>query len=213
MISVKIKIPKIAKILELLSSQEFYLKDVDIFNYSFDTVTIYSQNDLDDFEFIGCRLHKAVFSHIPHDVSFTDCMISASNCSNLVLHYKSVIRCNFLETKLTGWNVEEALISDVTFSNCDFTLSSFVNTHFQNVIFRDCILDDVRFFACKIESVVFENCQIKHLENIHTPLKDVDFSNSTLIGGTFYPEDLKGLIINSDQAILLVKLLGVIVNT
>ena len=61
--------------------------------------------------------------------------------------------------------------------------------------------------------VEISHCDFSGCEFAHTPLKDIDFSTSEIDGFAVTPEDLKGAIVNSEQAIACAKILGLKVLT
>ena len=68
---------------------------------------------------------------------------------------------------------------------------------------------ELRFFKNKFRDILFDKCELIRIENISTSLKDIDFSSCLLVGGTFSISDLKGIILNSEQAIEISKILGI----
>lgn len=61
--------------------------------------------------------------------------------------------------------------------------------------------------------VEVSRCDFSGCEFAHTPLKDIDFSTSEIDGFAVTSEDLKGAIVNSEQAIACAKILGLKVLT
>lgn len=202
--------PKLQVVLEEFSwngnFRDDYLEKVEISNQ------IWEDFYKEEFEFDGCSLKKVdLTSSKDTNFSFIDSKLEFCDCSNLSLSFKSVIRCHFLDCKFVGLDLSEELVKDVVFESCDFTLSNFSNIQFQNVIFKNCKFLDTRFFSCRFKEVEFLESMLDHIEVFRSPLTGVDLSTSTLVGGKFCVEDLKGAIVNSEQALVLAKLLGIVI--
>lgn len=207
---ISVQKPKLVTMLQPYSFaqalEEEYLDKVLIENEKISRI----QNE--ELEFDGCHLKKVIFTDsLSVNFSFIDSKLEFCNCSNLSLSSKSVIRCHFLGCKFVGLDITEELIKDVVFEDCDFTLANFSNSKFQNVQFKNCLFQDTRIFACSFKDVEFVKCNLDYIEVFQSPLTGVDISTSNLGGGKFCIEDLKGAIVNSEQALRLAKLLGIVI--
>ena len=65
---------------------------------------------------------------------------------------------------------------------------------------------------CTMDNVLFEHTDFSECEFAHTKLKDIDLSSCELDGFAVTPEDLKGVIVNEEQAVACAKLLGIVVK-
>ena len=90
-------------------------------------------------------------------------------------------------------------------------MANFSDVKFQNVRVQNCLFRDTRIFSSCFKEVVFLYCMLDHTEFYKSALNGIDLSSSTLCGGRFCIEDLKGAIVNSEQALALAKLLGIVI--
>lgn len=163
-------------------------------------------------EFNGCHFKNVCFSRIPTSISFYDSIFEECDFSNVTLDNACFMRCCFSNTKLMGLVLSNVSIQDVLFSSCMLDYASFLESSITKCIFQNCSIKEVRFFKMKYQLVEFNTCEIIRLENISTSLKDIDFSSCLLIGGTFSLPDLRGVILNSEQALEITKLFGILIK-
>jgi len=163
-------------------------------------------------EFNGCYFKNVCFSNIPMSISFYDSIFDNCDFSNVHLEDASFMRCQFSNTKLMGLILSNGFMQDVSFSSCMFDYASFLESSITKCIFGDSSFKEVRFFKVKYHLVEFTNCNLIRIDNISTSLKDIDFSSCILSGGTFSLPDLRGVILNPDQALETTKLFGIIIK-
>lgn len=204
----KINKPKIKRQLEEANLSVFSEEVIDD-TYFTDTKI---PSNLLTIEFNGCHFKNVCFSRIPTSVSFYDCIFEACDFSNVTLDNASFMRCRFSNTKLMGLILSNVSMQDVSFSSCMFDYASFLESSITKCIFQNSSIKEVRFFKVKYHLVEFETCEIVRIENISTSLKDIDFSSCLLIGGTFSLPDLRGVILNSEQALEVTKLFGILIK-
>jgi uncharacterized protein YjbI with pentapeptide repeats len=91
---------------------------------------------------------------------FMDAEIERSNLSNLTLPGGSMIRTRVTHSRMTGFQMVDALLRDVTFQDCRIDLSSFRASKLHRVAFRNCLLQNADFSQAELKSVVFEHCDL-----------------------------------------------------
>ncbi len=197
------------KILSFLSEASFtdYLNEEVIENQLFEKQEI-PRFLLSPVTMDGCFFHSVSFSSCDTTFSFYDCIFENCEISNVFSLNATFIRCEFRQCKFSGWNLDHCSLEDILFENCIFRYTTFSSSVFKNVAFHSCQMEEIRFFELKLKDIEFDSCSILQMENIATPLKDIDLSSCTIMGGAFHPNDLKGLIVNEEQALSFATLLG-----
>ena len=82
----------------------------------------------------------------------------------------------------------------------------------QNTILSDVHLEDARIISNITKNISIDKTILNNSEIVNTSLKNVDLSTSNInnISIDFY--SIKGIKVNSEQAVLLATLLGVIIK-
>lgn len=73
----------------------------------------------------------------------------------------SARRVEVVRGRLTGAQLPEGALIDVTFSDCRADLVSFRFAKLQRVVFRDCRLEEGDFYGAELEDVLFERCDLR----------------------------------------------------
>lgn len=92
---------------------------------------------------------------------FLDATIEDADWSNRREVRFSARRVEFLRARLTGAQLPESTLIDVTFSDCRADLASFRFAKLERVVFRDCRLEEADFYGAELEDVLFERCDLR----------------------------------------------------
>jgi len=157
---------------------------------------------LNNCELIDDRFEKCFFT----DIVFENCDLSNSYFTDC-----NFTRCSFINCKLVGSNIIETILCDITLKNSNCSYINFSEVVFRAVLLKENNLSNSIINSCKIETIKFDNCIFINSQIHHTNLKGVDFSTSDITGIGISPQELKGAIVNSVQALDLSKLLGIII--
>lgn len=169
------------------------------FNYSSDRIRFsevifdsceFQQNDFRNSEWLDCK-----FIHL--------------NLSNYLFANSIFYRCEFEKCQLTGADFSKNKWKANLISDSKANYLSLDSTSIDNCKFQDTKLKDSFFQAVKINNgLVFKNCELEDADFLDTNLNSVDFSTSYFDTLNISPNLIKGCIINSLQASLLISLLG-----
>ena len=77
----------------------------------------------------------------------------------------------------------------------------------KNSLFRE-----ARFVSTTLKNVTFNEVNFRGCEFFNTSLKDIDFSSCDISDVMVKANDIKGMIVNESQALMLVNLLGIIIK-
>lgn len=70
-------------------------------------------------------------------------------------------RVEVLRTRMTGAQLPEGVLVDVTFADCRADLASFRFAKLERVVFRDCRLEEAEFYGVSLTDVLFERCDLR----------------------------------------------------
>ena len=92
---------------------------------------------------------------------FLDATFQDADWSNRREARFSARRVEFLRARLTGAQLPESTLIDVTFADCRADLASFRFAKLERVVFRDCRLEEADFYGAELEDVLFERCDLR----------------------------------------------------
>jgi uncharacterized protein YjbI with pentapeptide repeats len=85
--------------------------------------------------------------------------------------------------RLTGADLAEATLLDVTFDECRLDLLGLRHARLERIVFRDCRMSECDFYGATLKDVLFERCE----------LREATFSTCTLQRVELRACDLAGL--------------------
>lgn len=102
--------------------------------------------------------------------------------------------------RLTGMELAEATLQDVTFSECRLDLVGFRHARLQRVVFRDCRMGECDFGGARLEDVRFERCELTQASFAGATIQRVELAGCDL-AGLVGAESLRGARMPWDDAI------------
>jgi uncharacterized protein YjbI with pentapeptide repeats len=73
----------------------------------------------------------------------------------------AALRVEFLRCRLTGTELAEATLKDVTFTECRLDLAGLRFAKLERVVFRDCRMGESDFYGATLKDVLFERCELR----------------------------------------------------
>lgn len=73
----------------------------------------------------------------------------------------SAQRAELRRCRLTGAELAEATLSDVTFDECRLDLAGLRHAKLERVVFRDCRMDECDLYGATLNDVLFERCELR----------------------------------------------------
>ncbi len=140
-----------------------------------------------------------------------DCVISDVDFSNSEIERGMLTRARFENSKLLGLNGRLTSFRDVLFKDCNLNLADFGKARFQQVIFENCQLKDLQLSGANFKQVQFKNCDLSGLDLSDVTHVHLDLRGSSIAGFRAAAAELKGLILDPEQALGLIHLLGITV--
>ncbi|MDD3241647.1 MAG: pentapeptide repeat-containing protein [Bacilli bacterium] len=138
-----------------------------------------------------------------------DCIFLNCDLSNLDLSSKSFHRCIIDNCKLVGTDLSNSSIIDVKIINSTLRYSNYNKANIKNVILDDNDFYESSFSNIKFGPISLSKNNFTRCEFIDTKLDKIDFSSSNIDGIVVSISDLKGMIVNYEQAVELTSLLGI----
>lgn len=206
----KIVKPKLKKILNNVEITYDMLKDdlvdLEVINKTIDF-------KIEDISFDGCKFINVDFStYSLKNVDLIDCVFENCNLSGSDFSNKSIIRCSFIDCNLVGSNFINSGIIDVSILNskCDYV--NFSDCKMKHFLLKNNSVKEGRLVSSNLEDVYFDNVNFYGCEFLNTKLSGIDFSNSDINNIGVTANDIKGIIVNTEQALMLINLFGIVVK-
>jgi uncharacterized protein YjbI with pentapeptide repeats len=145
--------------------------------------------DLDDrtaetVEFRQSRFRRASLAGSQlQRVRFADCLVEASDWSNLRGDGGTFERVKIVDSRMTGLAWADGLLRDAAFSGCKLDLSNWRFATFDVAAFTDCNLAGADFTSADLRGASFVRCD----------LSGAQFSNATMEGARFRGCELAGI--------------------
>jgi len=169
-----------------------------------------------------------VLSHGMIDASILDgLMIIGGNADAVIFRNVEMQRCDWSNTtaessswskvlvdgcKLTGTQLNLAVMKDVSFTDCRADLIQLQNAKLQRTSFRHCNLQHAYFNGAKLPKTIFEACDLTGADFSNADIRGSDLRRSKIDGIRIGPEQLRDVIVTQDQALYLASLLGLVVR-
>jgi len=131
-----------------------------------------------------------------NDVRFEGC-----DLSNSIWTDGKLARVEFVDCKGTGLKIIDTQLTNVLFEKCVGKLTQMCGSIFKTVVFRGCNFAGADFSNCNFEEVCFEACDLREAIFYNAKLDGTNLCGSQLLGIKAFAADLKGAIIDQQQAI------------
>ena len=91
-------------------------------------------------------------------------------------------RVELRSCRLTGAELVEAGVSDVTFDDCRLDLVSLRFAKLERVVFRDCRMSECDLYEASLKDVLFERCELREATFSSATLQRVELRGCDLAG-------------------------------
>ena len=89
-----------------------------------------------------------------------DASVHDRDWANTSARRLSTLRSELRQCRLTGSELGESTLVDVTFADCRLDLVGLRHARLERVCFRDCILDELDLAGAALKDVRFERCRM-----------------------------------------------------
>ncbi|MDT2759037.1 pentapeptide repeat-containing protein [Enterococcus xiangfangensis] len=190
-------------------SNDFYLED----EASIEAVHGYGL----DYSYLVCEnlvLRRSILEKVTMQrtklVRFEANNVFFKNCdfSNIEWIGGSFHQVVFENCKLTGCNFAESYLRDCQFKDCLINFGSFSATNLKNVAFEHCQLNDSEFFEVRWKHLFLVDNELTNSNWMRTKLAELDFTTNRFSKIAFSMDQLKGLKVDTYQAVVIAAGLG-----
>ena len=94
----------------------------------------------------------------------------------------SAQRLELRRCRLTGAELAEATLVDVTVEECRLDLVGVRHAQLERVVFRDCRMGECDFYGSSLKDVLFERCELREATFSTCSLQRVEFRGCDLAG-------------------------------
>ena len=144
------------------------------------------------------------------DVEFNHPDFTTSDCSD-----GSWLRVAVTDGRMTGWDANRSVLTDVTFKDCKCDMANFRASKLTRVRFVGCVLGEADFLGAELTDIAFDGCILEKAEFSQCKLTRVDLRDSQLTDLRGW-EYLRGAVIDNVQlafaAPYLAQAMGIIVE-
>lgn len=142
-----------------------------------------AESKLMDVDLTGASLEHA---------TLRDVVVTEGSWANVRACGLTLRRVEFERARLTGVDLSDAVLDDVTFVGCRFDLALFRNAKLSSVRFQGCRMEEGDFHGSSLTSCVFDDCVL-----IRSSWSGAVFARSEMRGvdlaGAGNPECLRGV--------------------
>ncbi len=172
-----------------------------------------SVQDAEAIEFVNVRFRNVHFKEAKitkmylRDVVFEKCDLSNAHFEEVTMH-----RVAFYHCQMTGVIMADGRFNHVALENCNlqFVGMGFCNQKYTS--YNECILKQADLYENSLKYMTFDKCELTGVNFTNTSLAGIDLSRSYFDQITVGIANLKGCIVNEEQAKILSTLLGLIVK-
>jgi len=146
------------------------------------------------------------------DVRWLDVLCERCNLSMIDWPKAVLTRVELRGCRVSGATLLEGQFEDVRFVDCQLDFATFSGARFQRVAFERCRLKEAAFIGADLGGVAFVGCEMHGVDLTNAKLQGADVRSSLLNEVRVGPTDVRGLIVNKEQASVLAKLFGLVVR-
>ena len=156
-------------------------------------------------KFLGCCFDRASFT----DVKFLNCDFSNSSMNDV-----SFRSCAFENCKALGTDFYGSIIRHVSMKNCNFRDAGMDAVRMSYVKAYHTDFTEASFSKCNITNVDWKDDCFKNASFFKTWLKDIDLTECDITGIVISDakDELREVVVNLEQAIMLAKRLGIVIK-
>ena len=94
----------------------------------------------------------------------------------------SIRRSELRRCRLTGAELAEATLTDVTLAECRIDLAGLRHSKLERVVFRDCRMGECDLYGSTLKDVLFERCELREATLSAVKLERVELRGCDLTG-------------------------------
>lgn len=146
-----------------------------------------------------------------NSLSMRDVILDYCNLANANWERPFLKRSVFQKCRLTGWTTNEARFENVMLRDCSAQYAGFIGARFNKVRFEKCIFMEADFENSDLSGVVFSECDLIGAQFSGARMAKTDLRTSKIDRIIVGPAELRGAIVEPEQAVMVAELLGLTV--
>jgi uncharacterized protein YjbI with pentapeptide repeats len=115
-------------------------------------------------------------------VDLEDAVATDLDWANQSAQRLGALRAEVTRCRLTGAELAEAALIDVTFTDCRLDLVGLRMAKLERVVFRDCRMEECDFYTATFTDVLFDNCELRRARFSGAKIKRVELRGCQLEG-------------------------------
>ncbi len=153
----------------------------------------------------GVSLAGRAFSSI----LWKDVRLIRCDLANLSTRGLTLLRVEFVDCRMTGFQAGVADCRDILFSAGDQRYCQFRYSRFKSAEFDTCNFAEADFQGSDLSGSVFRKCNLQGAEMSKARLVNADLRGSEVEGLQLNAEDIRGAVVDPSQAMIFASLLGI----
>jgi uncharacterized protein YjbI with pentapeptide repeats len=162
----------------------------------------------DGVRIVSPRLPTTKVEHL----TWLDVLCERGDLSMLEWPAAKFTRVELRDCRLTGARVLEGEFDHVRIVSCQLDYASFSGARFRQVSFERCRLKAADFSGADVAGTSFVECDLEGIDLTGAKLAGADVSSSVLRDARVLPANVRGLVVNREQAAVLSQLFGLVVR-
>ncbi|HHY21619.1 MAG TPA: hypothetical protein GX525_07005 [Bacilli bacterium] len=202
----------LAPYLSSLQTGNFYLEDEAAFSDFYIHNEDHSYSSAANVILRSCHVERMTLQNV--QLERFDCsnvIFEKCDLSNLEWMGGSFHQVIFRQCKLIGTNFAESMLRDCMFEDCVANMSSFSNTNLNTVTFSFCDLEESDFYDVTWKNLQLKKNSLTGSNWFYTKLSTLDLTTHTFEKIALSQELLKGLVVNTEQALVIALGLGIVI--
>lgn len=192
-----------------LTPGDFYLEDEALFEGKDFTETDQSYQTVHNLVLKECRLEKITLQRSRLErFEASHVLFDKCDFSNLEWIGGSFHQCAFHQCKLIGTNFAESYLRDCSFHECVANYASFSDADLKVCHFDDCQLQEAEFFQIRWKDLALTRNELTGSNWLRVKMAGLDFTSNTFAGIMLELERIRGLQVNSEQALVIAAAMG-----
>lgn len=155
--------------------------------------------------FNHCQIQNSVFLR----AQFIDCIFNHCHFTNNRSLDSTFLRCEWQDSKLDASHFIRSNLEHILIKNSTARYLDIADSVLKAIEIIGTKLDESSWFQSKMLDLSLKNTSMEKAEIYHTSFKDIDLSSTIISGMRIELNDIKGAIIDENQAPLLCQLIGV----
>ena len=146
------------------------------------------------------------------DLMWLDVIVERCDLSMIEWAGPKLTRVEMRGCRVTGAKLHRGELDDVRFVECLLDYVSFAGARFRQVSFEACRLQEANFNGADVPGTSFVNCDLRGADFTGAKVQGADVSSSSLGEIHIGAGDVRGLVVNREQAAVLSQLMGLVLR-